>query len=109
MVGETIQYERNSLSQEDRDLMRQEQRPPLRAHVSVAAYALGTDNATRYMRGLGEVRSDGTPFMELYVHTIQVLHLVFSVRGTDTFPAADRTPLPGDPCLSTGRALPMAA
>jgi len=25
--------------------------------------------------------------MDLYVHTIQVLHLVCSVRGTDTFPA----------------------
>lgn len=93
MVGETIQYQRDSFSQEDRELMRLEQRPPLRAHVSVAAYAAETSNATRYMRGLGEVRSDGAPFMELYVHTIQVLHLVLSVRGTPTFPASDNRSL----------------
>jgi hypothetical protein len=93
MVGETIQYSRNAFSQDDRDIMLQEQRPPLRAHVAVAAYALDAPNATRYMRGLGEVRRDGTPLTDLYTHTIQVAHLVLSIRGVTTLPASDNRSL----------------
>jgi hypothetical protein len=89
MVGEAIQYHRNSFSQEDRDIVRGQGRPPLRARVSIAAYAMDEPFATQYSRGLGKVLRNGTPFLDFYSHTIQVLHLVFSVRGTDTFAAAD--------------------
>lgn len=66
---------------------------PVRARVSIAAYSLDEPNATRYTRGLGRVEHKGQPFMDLYVHTIQVLQLVFSIRGTDTFPAtANQSP-----------------
>lgn len=88
MVAEATQRQPNSFSQEDRELVRGPQgRPPLRARVSIAAYSLDEPNATRYTRGLGRVEHKGQPFMDLYVHTIQVLQLVFSIRGTDTFPA----------------------
>ena len=33
------------------------------------------------------------PFMDIYTHTIQVLYLVLSVRGTTTFAAADNRSL----------------
>lgn len=93
MVGETIQYAGNSFSQEDRDLMREQHRPPLRARVSIAAYAMDEPVATRYARGLGKVVRNGTPIMDFHSHTIQVMHLVLSVRGTDTFAAADNRAL----------------
>lgn len=93
MVGETIQYRANAFSQDDRDLMREQRRPPLHAHVSIAAFSLDTPNMTRYTRGLGKVHRNGAPFSDLYVHTIQVLHVIFSVRGTTTFPATDNRSL----------------
>jgi hypothetical protein len=93
MVGETIMYEQSSFSQEDRDLVRQQRRPPLRARVLIAAFALDAPIPTRYTRGLGNVKRDGTPFIDVYVHTIQVLHLVFAIRGTDTFAATDNRSL----------------
>ena len=93
MVGETIQYHDDRFSQEDRDIVREQQRPPLRARVSIAAYDMSEPVATRYSRGLGKVLRNGTPFIDFYSHTIQVLHLVFSVRGTDSLPSADNRSL----------------
>jgi hypothetical protein len=93
MVGETIMQDDPSFSQEDRDLVRSEHRPPLRARVSLAAYSLDQPLATSYTYATGSVDKDGSPFMDLYVHTIQVGHLVLSVRGTDTLPATDNRSL----------------
>jgi hypothetical protein len=93
MVGETIVYREAKFSQEDRDLVRKQGHPPLRAHVSIAAYSLEQPVATRYTRGLGGVNRNGAPFMDLYVHTIQIAHLIVSVRGTTTLPASDNRSL----------------
>jgi hypothetical protein len=88
MVGEVIQYGSNSFTQDDRDLVvGATGRPPIRARVCIAAYAMDEPVATRYMRGLGGVRRNGAALMDLYIHTIQVLHLVLSIRGTTTLPA----------------------
>jgi len=93
MVGETIMYRQAKFSQDDRSLVREQGHPPLRARVSIAAYSMEQPVATRYTRGLGGVRRDGTPFMDLYVHTIQVAHLILSIRGTTTLPASDNRSL----------------
>jgi hypothetical protein len=86
MVGESIQYGDASFDQDDRDAIR-ENRLPLRARVSLAAYDLGEPSATRYTRGLGGINRNGEFFAEFYAHTIQIGHLVLSVRGTATFDA----------------------
>lgn len=93
MVGESIMYREAKFSQEDRDLVREQGHPPLRARVSIAAYSLEQPVATRYTRGLGGINRNGAPLMDLYVHTIQVAHLVLSVRGTTTLPASDNRSL----------------
>jgi hypothetical protein len=93
MVGETIMYRQAKFSQDDRNLVREQGHPPLRAHVAIAAYSMEQPVATRYTRGLGGVRRDGTSLMDLYVHTIQIAHLVFSIRGTTTLPASDNRSL----------------
>ncbi len=93
MVGETIMYRQARFSQEERNLVREQRQPPLRARVSIAAYSMQQPVATRYTRGLGGVNRNGTPFMDLYVHTIQIAHVIFSVRGTTTFPASDNRSL----------------
>jgi hypothetical protein len=49
--------------------------------------------ATRYMRDLGGVRRNGAALMDPYIHTIQVLHLVLSIRGTTTLPAGQNRSL----------------
>jgi hypothetical protein len=93
MVGEFIQRQPPSFSAEDRRLMRAQQHLPIRAATAIAAYDMGEQFATRYMRGLGTVEQRGAPFMDLYVHTIQVGHLVLSIRGTTTLPASDNRSL----------------
>jgi hypothetical protein len=93
MVGETIMYREAKFSQDERGLVRTQQHPPLRARVSIAAYSLEQPVATRYTRGLGGVNRNGTSLMDLYVHTIQIAHLVLSIRGTTTLPATDNRSL----------------
>jgi hypothetical protein len=93
MVGETVMYRHAKFSQDDRNLVREHGHPPLRAHIAIAAYSMEQAVATRYTRGLGGVRRDGAPLMDLYVHTIQIAHLVFSIRGTTTLPASDNRSL----------------
>lgn len=93
MVGEAIMYRRAKFSQGDRNLVREQGQPPLRARVSIAAYSLQQPVATRYTRSLGGVNRNGAPLMDLYVHTIQIAYLVLSIRGTTTLPASDNRSL----------------
>jgi hypothetical protein len=92
MVAETIQYGENSFIQDDRELVRRGD-IPLRPRVSLAAYDMSEPNATRYTRGLGVVNRSGGFFADFYAHTIQVGHVVLSVRGTPTFDATDNKSL----------------
>lgn len=92
MVAESIQYGENSFTQEERDLTR-DGHIPIRPRVSLAGYDMSEQNATRYTRGLGIVNRDREFFAEFYTHTIQIGHLVLSVRGTPTFDAIDNKSL----------------
>lgn len=80
MLGETIMKYQDSFTEADRRLVRKEQRPPLPAMVFLAVYG-GPNVGTAYFRSLGQVTKDGSPFTDLYVHTIQVGRLVLQVRG----------------------------
>lgn len=93
MVAESIQHGANTFTQDDRYIVRVDRRPSLRARVNIAAYDMSTPNMTRYTRGQGPVLRNGEVVAEFYVHAIQVQHLVLSVRGTQTFPAADNRSL----------------
>jgi hypothetical protein len=92
MVAETIMKFPATFTRPDAEIVRTQGRPPLRARVLIAAWE-GEGVATRYLRSIGDVTSDGTPFMDLYVHTIQVGCLVLQVRGTTTFPASENISL----------------
>lgn len=92
MVAESVHYGDSSFDQDERDLIR-DGHIPIRPRVSLAAYNMSEPNATRYTRGLGIVNRGGEFFAEFYTHTIQIGHLVLSVRGTPTFDAADNRSL----------------
>jgi hypothetical protein len=92
MVAESVQYGENSFTQEERELIR-DGHIPIRPRVSLAAYDMSEPNATRYTRGQGIVNRRGEFFADFYTHTIQVGHLVLSVRGTPTFKATENKSL----------------
>ena len=92
MVAESAQYGENCFTQDERHLTR-DGNIPIRPRVSLAAYDMSEPNATRYTRGLGVVNRAGEFFADFYAHTIQIGHLVLSVRGTPTFRAADNRSL----------------
>ncbi|MGD0945352.1 MAG: hypothetical protein ABR972_13925 [Acidimicrobiales bacterium] len=117
MVAETIMQFPASFSRADCELVHTQGHPPLRAHVSIAAYQGTLGIATRYLRSIGGIKRGDTPVMDLYVHTIQVGALVLQVRGTTTLPATDNRSLqelavPGYveiPLFPPRRALHMAS
>ena len=92
MVAESVQYGENSFTQEERELIR-DGHIPIRPRVSLAAYDMSEPNATRYTRGQGIVNRNGEFFADFYTHSIQIGHLVLSVRGTPTFKATDNKSL----------------
>ena len=93
MVAESVQYGENSFAQEERELIRIGTTIPIRPRVSLAAYDMSEPNATRYTRGQGVVNRDGQFFADFYTHTLQIGHLVLSVRGTATFDATENRSL----------------
>lgn len=92
MVAESMMEFDATFSREDCELVRTQARPPLRPRVLMAAYE-GEGLVTSYMRSVGDLLSDGDPFMDLYVHTVQIGCLILQVRGTRTFPATDNISL----------------
>jgi len=93
MVGETVMRYVNAFSQEDRELVRREHRPPLRAGVHAASYAVDEPHATRFFRVVLGTSLDNAPVADVYINTIQIGHLILQVRGTHSFPATDNRAL----------------
>jgi hypothetical protein len=94
MVGEWImEYRPLVFSQEDREVVRTERRPPIRARVCLAAYSREIPTATRFCRTGLTVQDNNVPLMDVYIHTIQILHVILQVRGTHSFPVADNRSL----------------
>jgi hypothetical protein len=93
MVAESAQYGENSFTQDEREVIRAGIGIPIRPRVNLAAYDMSQPNATRYTRGEGVVNRDGKLFADFYAHSIQIGHLVLSVRGTPTFDATENKSL----------------
>lgn len=94
MVGEWIMgYRPLVFSQEDREMVRTERRPPARARVCIAAYSRDIPTATRFVRAGVTAQDQNAPPMDVYIHTIQILHVILQVRGTHSFPATDNRSL----------------
>jgi hypothetical protein len=93
MVAESVQYGENSFTQDERELIRGGVTIPIRPRVSLASYDMSQPNATRYTRGQGVVNKNGELFADFYAHTIQIGHLVLSIRGTPTFDPTENNSL----------------
>jgi hypothetical protein len=91
IVSEAIMEYPNRFPAEDCAIVREQQRPPGRLRVAIAAFAPlgGTHVFTRYIRLLNAAYRDDAPVLDAYVHTIQIGAMVLQVRDTHVLPATD--------------------
>ena len=91
IVSEAIMQYPDRFPPEDCAIVREQQRPPGRLRVAIAAFAPlgGTHVFTRYIRLLNGRYRDEAPVVDAYVHTIQIGALVLQLRGPDVLSATD--------------------